>query len=94
MDSITFDEFVGAIVSSCRVEARLSQLHFAVTLEITLMMMKKIESGNYRPSAALIIEILRYFDMSLTDLIEEYADLFTGSRHVHAYDNVIFLSRK
>ncbi|MEN2494552.1 MAG: hypothetical protein TECD_00456 [Hyphomicrobiaceae bacterium hypho_1] len=94
LSSLTFDEFVGAIVSSCRVDAKMSQLSLASAMEITLRQVKEIEAGSCRPSAALMVGILKRFNMSLSELVEEYAYLFSGSRYTQIYGNVIFLSKK
>jgi len=92
--SLTFDEFVGAIVSARRADAGFSRQRLAGMLNITPCQVKEIEAGTRRPSAALIVTILKRFNLSLTDLIHEYTDLFSGTRRTQVYDNVIFISRQ
>ena len=92
--SLTFDEFVGAIVSARRADAGFSRQCLAKMFNITPNQVKEIEAGTSRPSAALIVTILNRFNLSLTDLIYEYTDLFSGTRRTQVYDNVIFICRQ
>ena len=94
LNTMTFDEFVGAILSACRAEIGLSRQALAATLEITAREVKEIEAGTIRPPAALLIAMARYFDLSPSKLLFEYTDLFSGTKNVQAYGNVIFFTRR
>ena len=94
LDIITFDEFIGAIFSERRVEKGLSKQSLANLLNITAENVKDIETGSIRPSAGLLIQIASIFELSLSDLLAEYAYLFDESKNTQAYGNVIFLSKK
>ncbi len=93
LDYLSFDEFVGAMISARRVDAGISRDALAEVLDVTSRQMREIEAGSYRPSASLMVAILKRFDLSLTDFIREYADLFSGARNTQVYDNVIFVAK-
>lgn len=93
LNTMTFDEFVGAILSACRAEIGLSRKALAAVLDITPCEIKEIEAGTKRPSAALLIAMARHFDLSPSKLLSEYMDLFGVSKNAQAYGNVIFFAR-